>query len=67
MRSILGKARSTRLKGSLGNEKNHYLLNKIKARVEATEKAWIFFGMLTSNAVTITKRRAKASSEKKAA
>lgn len=67
MRSILGKVRSTRLEGSFGNEKNHYLLNKIKARTKHTEIAWIFFGILTSNAVTITKRRTKASAGKKAA
>jgi transposase, IS5 family len=67
MRSILGKARSTRLEGSFGNEKNHYLLNKIKARTKDNEIAWIFFGMLTSNAVTITKRRTKSKESKKAA
>jgi transposase, IS5 family len=67
MRSLLGKARSTRLEGSFGNEKNHYLLNKIKAKTEKNEVAWIFFGMLTSNAVTITKRRTKSKEMKKAA
>lgn len=67
MRSILGKVRSTVLEGSFGNEKNHYLLNKIKARTKPTEIAWIFFGIFTSNAVTITKRRTKATSAKKAA
>ncbi len=67
MRTILGKARSTTLEGSFGNEKNHYLLNKIKARTQATETAWIFFGMLASNAVTITKRRTKSTALKKAA
>jgi len=67
MRSILGKVRSTVLEGSFGDEKNHYLLNKIKARTKPTEIAWIFFGMFTSNAVTITKRRTKATSAKKAA
>ena len=67
MRTILGKARSTTLEGSFGNEKNHYLLNKIKARTKLTEIAWIFFGMLTSNTVTITKRRTKSSALKKAA
>ena len=67
MRSILGKARSTRLEGSFGNEKNHYLLNKIKARTATNEVAWIFFGMLTSNAVNITKRRMKSKESKKAA
>lgn len=67
MRSILGKVRSTVLEGSFGNEKNHYQLNKIKARTQPTEIAWIFFGMFTSNVVTITKRRTKATSAKKAA
>lgn len=67
MRTILGKARSTTLEGSFGNEKNHYLLNKIKARTMMTEIAWIFFGMFTSNAVTITKRRTKSTALKKAA
>jgi len=67
MRNILGKARSTKLEGSFGNEKNHYLLNKIKAKTQSNEIVWIFFGMLTSNAVTITKRRTKSKEAKKAA
>lgn len=67
MRSILGKVRSTHLEGSFGNEKQHYLLDKIKARTQQTEIAWIFFGMLTSNAVKITKRRSKSTSLSKAA
>ncbi len=56
MRSVLNTVRATVLEGSFGNEKNHYLLNKIKARTQATEIAWIFFGMLTANASIITKR-----------
>lgn len=56
MRSALSSIRSTVLEGSFGNEKNHYLLNKIKAKTEATEMAWIFFGMLTANASIISKR-----------
>ena len=67
MRSILGRARATRLEGSFGNEKNHYLLSKIKAWSKTSEIAWIFFGILTSNAVTITKRRTGSKAEKKAA
>jgi len=38
MRSILGKIRSTVLEGSFGNEKNHYQMNKIKAKTEGNEK-----------------------------
>ena len=56
MRSALSTVRSTVLEGSFGNEKNHYLLGKIKARTLATEIAWIFFGMLTANASIISKR-----------
>ena len=56
MRSVLSPARVTVLEGSFGNEKNHYLLNKIKARTQATEIAWIFFGMLTANASIVSKR-----------
>lgn len=67
MRVILSKARSTILEGSFGNEKQHYLLDKIKARTQHTEVAWIFFGMLASNAVKIAKRRSKSTALKKAA
>ena len=56
MRSILGKVRSTVLEGSFGNEKNHYQMGKIKARTEGNEKVWIFFSLLTCNAVQIGKR-----------
>jgi len=56
MRSALSTVRATVLEGSFGNEKNHYLLNKIKARTQATEIAWIFFGMLTANASIVSNR-----------
>lgn len=56
MRSVLSAVRATVLEGSFGNEKNHYLLNKVKARTQATEIAWIFFGMLTANASIVSKR-----------
>lgn len=56
MRSALSTVRSTVLEGSFGNEKNHYLLSKIKARTQATEIAWILFGMMTANASIISKR-----------
>ena len=56
MRSVLSTVRATVLEGSFGNEKNHYLLHKVKARTQATEIAWIFFGMLTANASIISKR-----------
>jgi IS5 family transposase len=57
---VLGIARSTILEGSYGNDKNHYGLRKIKARTELTEVAWIFFGMMTANAMKIAKRQQKS-------
>jgi transposase, IS5 family len=56
MRSVLSTVRATVLEGSFGNEKNHYLLSKIKARTKDTEICWIFFGMLTANASIVSKR-----------
>jgi hypothetical protein len=64
MRSLLGKVRSTILEGSFGNEKNHYQMNKIKARTEHNEKVWIFFSLLTCNAMQIAKRMQAALKEK---
>jgi len=58
LREALNIARGTILEGSFGNEKNHYLLDKIPARNQITETCWIFFGILTSNALKIAKRMA---------
>jgi hypothetical protein len=66
IRSILNKNRSTVLEGSFGNEKNHYMLNKSKARTEQKEIAWIFFGMMTCNASIIATRIQKQSLLKRA-
>jgi transposase, IS5 family len=63
MRAILNKERGTKLEGSFGNEKNHYLLQKVNARNEHTEKCWIFFGMLTANASIISQRIVKRKTE----
>lgn len=60
MRTVLNKERSTRLEGSFGNEKNHYLLQKVNARNAITEKCWIFFGIMTANASIITNRMQQA-------
>ena len=64
MRSILGKVRSTILEGSFGNEKNHYQMNKIKARTADNERVWIFFSLLACNAMQIAKRMHTALKEK---
>lgn len=60
MRAVLDKERGTRLEGSFGNEKNHYLLQRVNARNAITERCWIFFGIFTANASIITNRREKA-------
>ena len=48
--------RTTVPEGSFGNEKNHYLLQKVKARNQLNEVGWIFFGIFTCNAVQIARR-----------
>jgi len=67
MRSILGKIRSTVLEGSFGNEKTHYQMDNIKARTEHNEKVWIFFSLLTSNAMQIAQRMQAEKQKQKAA
>lgn len=59
MRSILSKERSTRLEGSFGTEKQHYNLQKVKARTKKTETLWIFFGIHTANAVRMIDKMKK--------
>jgi len=57
--SELRKERATRMEGSFGTEKQHYSLDKIKARTQQNEILWIFFGVHTANAVRIAKRLAQ--------
>ena len=54
--AMLTKERATRLEGSFGTDKEHFLLKKIKARNKKTEILWIFFGIHTSNALKIGQR-----------
>lgn len=67
LRRTLNVARGTILEGSFGNEKNHYGLQKIPARNQATETCWIFFGIFTSNAVKIANRIATTQGQARAA
>lgn len=67
MRVILCKARSSVMEGSFGNDKQHYGLDKILARTQATETLWIHMGIWTASAVRIGKRMALEKSTKKAA
>ncbi len=62
LRQILSKERATRMEGSFGTEKQHYGLDRIKARTEKTEVLWICFGIHTANAVRIAKRIKEAQS-----
>jgi len=59
MAAELRKERATRMEGSFGTEKQHYSLDKIKARIKKNEILWIFFGVHTANAVRIAKRLAQ--------
>jgi transposase, IS5 family len=60
IKALLNKERSTRLEGSFGTEKEHYLLRKIKAKTPATQILWMMFGVLTANAVSMAKRKTKS-------
>jgi hypothetical protein len=63
----LNKERSTRMEGSFGTEKEHYGLQKIKAKTELNEVLWIFFGVHTANAVRISKKVKTSALSKNAA
>ncbi len=56
---MITRQRASALEGSFGTDKEHFLLNRIKARSELTERLWIFFGIHTSNALKIGKRMAQ--------
>jgi hypothetical protein len=56
---LITKERASRLEGSFGKDKEHYYLRKIRARTKANEILWIFFGIHTSNALEIGRRRSK--------
>ena len=53
------KERASRLEGSFGTDKEHFLLKKVLARTKQTEILWIFMGIHTSNALKIGRRIAK--------
>lgn len=56
LRSELSRERATRLEGSFGTQKQHYSLDKIKARIEKNEILWIFFGIHAANAVKMIEK-----------
>jgi len=64
VRKKLNVERATRMEGAFGVQKNHYSLDKIKARIEKNELLWVFFGIHLANAVEITKRKASQNHQK---
>ena len=56
---MITKERASRLEGSFGTDKEHFLLKKNLARTRKTEILMIFFGIHTSNALKIGRRIAQ--------
>lgn len=59
LRAMITKDRASRLEGSFGTDKEHFLLKKNMARTKETEILLIFFGIHTSNAIKIGRRMTK--------
>lgn len=62
LKDALNQDRATRLEGSFGNQKNHYGLGKVKARSQANETVWIYFGIFTANAMQVANQRQRRGS-----
>ena len=56
LKSIIASARATVMEGSFGTQKQHYGLAKVRAKGAKNEMLWVFFGVMTANAVKISKR-----------
>lgn len=56
IRRELARVRATRMEDSLGTQKEHYDLKRIKARTRLTEILYIFFGIHTVNVVQLVRR-----------
>jgi hypothetical protein len=67
LRKILSSARATIMEGSFGTHKQHYGLDRIKAKGDKREMLWAFFSVMTSNAVLMGKRMALEKSLKQTA
>ncbi|MEM9857336.1 MAG: DDE transposase, partial [Bacteroidota bacterium] len=61
LRSLIATQRATVMEGSFGTHKTAYGLDKIKAKGEKREYLWVFFGVMTANAVKMTKRADRGS------
>ena len=60
---MITKERASRLEGSFGTDKEHFLLKKNLARTKQTETLMIFFGIHTSNALKIGRRMQQATTQ----
>lgn len=67
LRQILSSARATIMEGSFGTHKQHYLLDKIKAKGAKREMLWAFFSVMAADAVLISKRMALEKTIRKSA
>ena len=56
LRSIISSQRATVMEGAFGTHKTAYGLAKIKAKGIKHEMLWVFFGVMTANAVRISKK-----------
>ena len=52
----LARVRAASMEGSLGTQKEHYDLKRVKARTKLTEILYIFFGVDTANLVQLEKK-----------
>lgn len=62
LQSLIATQRATVMEGSFGTHKTAYGLDKLKARGAKREMLWVFFGVMTANAVKISKRLAQRGS-----
>jgi IS5 family transposase len=67
LRQILSSVRATIMEGSFGTHKQHYLLDKIKAKGVKREMLWAFFSVMAADAVLISKRMALEKTSRKSA
>ena len=56
LRQILSSVRATIMEGSFGTHKQHYGLDRIKAKGAKREMLWAFFSVMAANAILISKR-----------
>ena len=57
LQQLIANQRATVMEGAFGTHKTAYGLDKIKARGAQREKVWVFFGVMTANAVKMSKRQ----------